>query len=263
MTSSPRQLVAYAVDMGFTHLEFLPVSEHPFTGSWGYQPIGLFAPTARFGDPDGFRRLVARLPRCGAAASSSTGCRRTFPTDPHGLARFDGTRLYEHEDPRLGFHQDWNTLIYNFGRREVANFLQVERGVLARAIRRRRAARRCRRLDALPRLFARSRANGSRTAIGGRENLEAIDFLRTTNRQVAERTPGRLTIAEESTALPGVSRPVDEGGLGFDFKWNMGWMHDTLDYMQKDPVWRKLPPQPDDVRHRLCLLRELRAAAQP
>lgn len=231
------QLVDYAVDMGFTHLEFLPVSEHPFTGSWGYQPIGLFAPTARFGDPDGFRRLVHACHQADLRVIVDW-VPAHFPSDAHGLARFDGTALYEHEDPRLGFHKDWNTLIYNFGRTEVQNFLVSnatfwleQYGVDAL------------RVDAVASMlyldYSRNAGEWVPNRHGGRENLEAIDFLRNTNRMVAERTPGRLTIAEESTAFPGVSRPVDEGGLGFDFKWNMGWMHDTLEYMQKDPAWRK------------------------
>ncbi len=231
------RLVDYAREMAFTHLEFLPVSEHPFTGSWGYQPVGLFAPTARFGDPEGFRRLV------GACHDAGLGVivdwvPAHFPSDDYGLARFDGTRLYEHEDPRLGFHKDWNTLIYNFGRREVANFLSAnavfwleEYGIDAL------------RVDAVASMlyldYSRDPGEWVPNIHGGRENLEAIDLIRETNRLIGERCPDRLTIAEESTAWPGVSRPVDEGGLGFDFKWNMGWMHDTLEYMQKDPAWRQ------------------------
>ena len=230
-------LVPYATEMGFTHLEFLPVSEHPFTGSWGYQPTGLFAPTARFGDPDGFRRLVHACHQADLRVIIDW-VPAHFPSDDHGLARFDGTALYEHEDPRLGFHKDWNTLIYNFGRTEVVNFLRSnavfwleQYGIDAL------------RVDAVASMlyldYSRSPGEWIPNRYGGRENLEAVDFLRSTNGQVAERTPGRLTIAEESTAWPGVSKPVDEGGLGFDFKWNMGWMHDTLGYMQKEPEWRK------------------------
>ena len=230
-------LVAYAVDMGFTHLELLPVSEHPFAGSWGYQPIGLFAPTARFGPPDAFRRLVRACHRAGLGVLADW-VPAHFPSDEHGLARFDGTQLYEHQDPRLGFHKDWNTLIYNFGRREVANFLTanalfwLEHYGLDGL-----------RVDAVASMlyldYSRQEGEWLPNVHGGRENLEAIDFIRGFNHLVAERCPGRLTIAEESTAWPGVSRPSEQGGLGFGFKWNMGWMHDTLEYMQKDPVYRR------------------------
>ncbi|HUF87141.1 MAG TPA: 1,4-alpha-glucan branching protein GlgB [Thermohalobaculum sp.] len=229
-------LVPYARDMGFTHLEFMPVTEHPFTGSWGYQPVGLYAPTARFGDPEGFRRLVRA---CHAADLGVIidWVPAHFPSDPHGLGRFDGTHLYEHADPRLGFHLDWNTLIYNFGRREVANFLVanalfwLERyGVDGL------------RVDAVASMlyldYSRPADQWVPNVYGGRENLEAIALLREVNRLIAERHPGRVAVAEESTAWPGVSRPVGEGGLGFHYKWNMGWMHDTLVYMAKDPAWR-------------------------
>ncbi len=230
------RLVSYAADMGFTHLEFLPVSEHPFTGSWGYQPVGLYAPTARFGDPAGFRRLVRACHKAGLGVIVDW-VPAHFPADPHGLGTFDGTHLYEHADPRLGFHLDWNTLIYNYGRREVANFLAanalfwLERyGVDGL------------RVDAVASMlyldYSRPADQWVPNIYGGRENLEAIALLREVNRLVAERYPGRVTIAEESTAWPGVSRPVEDGGLGFDFKWNMGWMHDTLEYMAKDPGWR-------------------------
>jgi len=230
-------LVPYAVDMGFTHLEFLPVSEHPFSGSWGYQPIGLFAPTSRFGEPEGFRRLVSKAHAAGLGIIVDW-VPAHFPSDAHGLARFDGTHLYEHEDPRLGFHQDWNTLIYNFGRTEVANFLAsnalywLERlGVDAL------------RVDAVASMlyldYSRKEGEWVPNVYGGRENLEAIAFVREVNRLVGARCPGKLTIAEESTAFPGVSRPVADGGLGFDFKWNMGWMHDTLSYMSEDPINRR------------------------
>ncbi|HUF57485.1 MAG TPA: 1,4-alpha-glucan branching protein GlgB [Thermohalobaculum sp.] len=230
-------LVSYAADMGFTHLEFLPVSEHPFTASWGYQPVGLFAPTSRFGDPEGFRHLVRACHEAGLGVIVDW-VPAHFPSDEHGLARFDGTRLYEHDDPRLGFHKDWNTLIYNFGRREVANFLVsnalywlMQFGVDAL------------RVDAVASMlyldYSRDPGEWVPNVHGGRENLEAIDLIREVNRQVAERCPGRLTIAEESTAWPGVSRPTDEGGLGFDYKWNLGWMHDTLSYISEDPVYRR------------------------
>ncbi len=231
------QLVAYAVDMGFTHLEFLPVTEHPFSGSWGYQPIGMYAPTSRHGDPEGFVRMVRACHEAGLGVIMDW-VPAHFPSDAHGLAQFDGTHLYEHADPRLGFHQDWNTLIYNFGRREVANFLEanalfwLERyGIDAL------------RVDAVASMlyldYSRSEGEWIPNIHGGRENLDAIDFIRTTNRLIEQRTPDQVSIAEESTAWPGVSRPVDEGGLGFAYKWNMGWMHDTLEYMAEDPVHRR------------------------
>jgi 1,4-alpha-glucan branching enzyme len=230
-------LIDHVRDMGFTHVEFLPVSEHPFTGSWGYQPIGLFAPTSRFGSPRDFARLVDRLHGAGIGVILDW-VPAHFPSDEHGLARFDGTALYEHEDPRMGFHRDWNTLIYNFGRREVANFLRAnalywldEFHVDAL------------RVDAVASMlyldYSREPGEWIPNRLGGRENLDAIDFLRGTNRLVRERVPGATTMAEESTAWPGVSRPVEEDGLGFSFKWNMGWMHDTLAYMAQDPIYRK------------------------
>jgi 1,4-alpha-glucan branching enzyme len=231
------QLIAYVTDMGFTHVEFLPVSEHPFTGSWGYQPIGLFAPTARFGAPADFAALVDRLHGAGIGVIVDW-VPAHFPSDAHGLARFDGTALYEHEDPRLGFHKDWNTLIYNFGRREVANFLRSNavywlEGFHVDALR----------VDAVASMlyldYSRDPGEWIHNREGGRENLDAIDFLQGTNRIVRDRAPGTVTIAEESTAWPGVSRPVEDGGLGFSFKWNMGWMHDTLAYMSQDPIYRK------------------------
>jgi 1,4-alpha-glucan branching enzyme len=231
------QLVGYATDMGFTHIEFLPVAEHPFSGSWGYQPIGLFAPTARFGEPEGFQRLVRACHDAGLGVIIDW-VPAHFPSDGYGLVYFDGTHLYEHADPRLGFHRDWNTLIYNFGRREVRNFLTanalfwLERyGVDGL------------RVDAVASMlyldYSRQPGEWIANIHGGRENLEAIELIREVNRLVQERCPGRLTIAEESTAWPGVSRPVEDGGLGFSFKWNMGWMHDTLEYMRKDPVYRR------------------------
>jgi len=230
-------LVPYAVDMGFTHVEFLPMAEHPFAGSWGYQPVGLYAPTARFGDPGAFARLLRACHDAGLGVIADW-VPAHFPSDPHGLVLFDGTHLYEHQDPRLGFHKDWNTLIYNFGRREVANFLIANAlfwlehvGVDGL------------RVDAVASMlyldYSRNPGEWVPNIYGGRENLEAIAFLREVNRLIGERAPGRVTIAEESTAWPGVSRPLGEGGLGFDYKWNMGWMHDTLEYMSKEPVHRK------------------------
>ncbi|MEM1164018.1 MAG: 1,4-alpha-glucan branching protein GlgB, partial [Pseudomonadota bacterium] len=231
-----KELVPYAAGLGFTHIELMPITEHPFDGSWGYQPIGLFAPTARHGSADDFKAFVT------ACHDADIGLildwvPAHFPSDEHGLARFDGTALYEHEDPREGFHKDWNTLIYNFGRREVANFL------IANAI----YWLRCHgvdglRVDAVASMLYRdySREDGQwiPNAHGGRENIEAIEFLRNMNREVYGRVPGVVTIAEESTAWPGVSQPVHHGGLGFGYKWNMGWMNDTLTYVSRDPVYR-------------------------
>ncbi|HEX6015183.1 MAG TPA: 1,4-alpha-glucan branching protein GlgB, partial [Geminicoccaceae bacterium] len=230
-------LLPYVVDMGFTHLELLPISEHPFEGSWGYQPIGLFAPSSRIGDPDDFAYFVDRCHAQGVGVLLDW-VPGHFPTDPHGLVRFDGTALYEHEDPRLGFQPDWNTLIYNFGRREVANFLysnglywldQFHVDGL--------------RVDAVASMlyldYSRQPGQWIPNAYGGRENLDAIAFLHRLNELAYGEHPGAVTVAEESTAWPGVSRPVYLGGLGFGFKWNMGWMHDTLQYMSKEPVHRK------------------------
>ncbi|MGX1307552.1 1,4-alpha-glucan branching enzyme [Amorphus suaedae] len=230
-------LVDYATDMGFTHIELMPVSEHPFTGSWGYQPIGLFAPTSRFGPPEAFARFVDRLHEAEIGVIIDW-VPAHFPSDAHGLVRFDGTALYEHEDPRLGFHRDWNTLIYNFGRLEVANFLEANALFWLEhyhidALR----------VDAVASMiyldYSRDEGDWIPNRYGGNENLDATAFLREMNTRVYERVPGVQTIAEESTAFPGVSRPVDAGGLGFGYKWNMGWMHDTLDYMSLDPVHRK------------------------
>jgi 1,4-alpha-glucan branching enzyme len=231
------QLVPYVRDMGFTHIETLPVSEYPFDGSWGYQPVGLYAPTIRHGTPSEFRDFVEACHAAGLGLIIDW-VPAHFPSDEHGLAYFDGTHLYEHADPRLGFHRDWNTLIYNFGRREVSNMLASNAlywleyfgvdGLRVDAV-----------ASMLYRDYSRNDGEWTPNIFGGRENLEAVDFLREVNRLVAERAPGRVTIAEESTAWPGVSRPESEGGLGFDYKWNMGWMHDTLEYMQKDPAFRK------------------------
>ena len=231
------KLVPYALDMGFTHLEFMPVSEYPFSGSWGYQPVGLYAPTSRFGDPEGFRRLVDAAHEAGLGVILDW-VPAHFPSDPHGLAQFDGTALYEHADPRLGFHKDWNTLIYNFGRREVANFLTANALYWLE---------RCGvdglRVDAVASMlyldYSRQPGEWVPNVHGGRENLEAIALLREVNTQVGARCPGKATIAEESTAFPGVSAPVSGGGLGFHFKWNMGWMNDTLRFMAEDPVNRR------------------------
>jgi 1,4-alpha-glucan branching enzyme len=230
-------LLPYAREMGFTHLELLPVSEHPFDGSWGYQPLGIYAPTSRFGDAKGFRRFVD------AAHAQGLGVLLDwvpahFPSDAHGLAQFDGTNLYEHSDPREGFHQDWNTLIYNFGRTEVRNFLVanglfwLERynvdGLRVDAV-----------ASMLYRDYSREPGQWIPNMHGGRENLEAIGFLRRMNEVIGVERPQAVTLAEESTAFPAVSRPTYANGLGFHYKWNMGWMHDTLQYMARDPIHRK------------------------
>ena len=231
-----RTLVPYVRDLGFTHIELLPVSEHPFDGSWGYQPIGLYAPTSRFGTPADFRHFVESAHAAGLGVILDW-VPAHFPADVHGLARFDGTPLYEYADPREGFHNDWNTLIFNYARIEVRNYLVgnalywLERyGVDGL------------RVDAVASMLYRdySRAPGQwlPNAEGGRENLEAIDFLRRANRVVGMERPGAITVAEESTSFPGVTRPPEHGGLGFHFKWNMGWMNDTLAYTGIDPVHR-------------------------
>ncbi|AUX91928.1 1,4-alpha-glucan branching enzyme [Mixta gaviniae] len=230
------QLIPYVKEMGFTHIELMPINEHPFDGSWGYQPVGMYAPTRRFGTRDEFRHFVAAAHAAGLNVLLDW-VPGHFPSDDFGLAQFDGTALYEHEDPREGFHQDWNTLIYNYGRREVSNYLAgnalywLERFGIDGL-----------RVDAVASMIYRdySRPEGEWVPnhFGGRENLEAIDFIRYTNRMLGHNAPGTVTIAEESTDFPGVSRPPEAGGLGFWFKWNLGWMHDTLDYMKLDPVYR-------------------------
>jgi len=230
-------LIPYAVDLGFTHLELLPISEFPFDGSWGYQPIGLYAPTSRFGPPEAFANFVDRCHAAGLGVIIDW-VPAHFPTDAHGLARFDGTALYEHEDPRLGFHRDWNTLIYNFGRTEVRNFL------IANALYwMDRFHIDALRVDAVASMlyldYSRNAGEWIPNVFGGRENLEAIAFLREMNTLTFGEHPGSTTFAEESTAWPQVSRPVDGGGLGFGYKWNMGWMHDTLEYMRHEPVHRR------------------------
>ncbi len=231
------QLPEYVAEMGFTHVELLPCLEHPFDGSWGYQVTGMYAPTSRFGDPAKFARLVAACHAHGLGVLLDW-VPAHFPNDPHGLAQFDGTPLYEYGDPREGLHTDWNTLIYNFGRNEVRNFLigsalyWLECWGLDGL-----------RVDAVASMLYRdySRAEGEWIANvhGGRENLEAISLLQQVNEVVAQERPGAIVIAEESTIWPGVSRPTSEGGLGFCYKWNMGWMHDTLAYMAELPEHRK------------------------
>ena len=230
------RLVPYVSEMGFTHVELMPVSEHPFGGSWGYQPLSLFAPSARFGPPEGFARFVDACHRAGIGVIVDW-VPAHFPTDAHGMARFDGTALYEHQDAREGFHHDWNTYIYNFGRREVQGFLIASGlywlehfhvdGLRVDAV-----------ASMLYRDYSRPQGEWIPNVHGGRENLEAIGFLRHFNAVVRERCGGAVTIAEESTAWPGVSRPISEGGLGFHYKWNMGWMHDTLRYIEQDPIHR-------------------------
>ncbi|WP_425600316.1 1,4-alpha-glucan branching protein GlgB [Luteimonas deserti] len=230
-------LVPYATGLGFTHIELLPVSEHPFGGSWGYQPVGLFAPTARHGDPAGFARFVDACHGAGLGVIVDwVGAH--FPDDAHGLQRFDGTALYEHADPREGVHRDWNTLIYNYGRNEVAAYLVasaldwIERFHLDGL-----------RVDAVASMLYRDYSRGEGEWVpnehGGRENLQAVAFLRRLNDEIRSRHPGVWVMAEESTAWPGVTAPTAQGGLGFSHKWNMGWMHDTLQYMQRDPVHRQ------------------------
>jgi 1,4-alpha-glucan branching enzyme len=230
-------LVPYATGMGFTHIELLPITEHPFDPSWGYQPTGLYAPTARFGDPAGFARFVDAAHDAGLGVILDW-VPAHFPTDEHGLARFDGTALYEHADPRQGYHPDWNTAIYNFGRREVASYLLnnalfwLERYHIDGL-----------RVDAVASMlyldYSRKEGEWIPNEHGGRENLEAIKFLQRTNHEAYGQNPGSMTIAEESTAFPGVSKPTSGGGLGFGFKWNMGFMHDTLEYLKREPIHRK------------------------
>ncbi|MHB2169299.1 1,4-alpha-glucan branching protein GlgB [Alsobacter sp. R-9] len=231
------QLVPYAAEMGFTHLELLPVSEHPLDDSWGYQPIGLFAPTARFGDPAGFARFVDRAHAAGLGVILDW-VPAHFPTDVHGLSRFDGTALYEHADPRRGFHPDWNTAIYDFGRREVVNVLAANALYWLERFRVDGL-----RVDAVASMlyldYSRKPGEWLPNEQGGNENTQAVAFLRHVNGLVHAQKPGTLMIAEESTAWPGVSLPPDAGGLGFNFKWNMGWMNDTLSYMGLDPVHRR------------------------
>ncbi|WP_296719859.1 1,4-alpha-glucan branching protein GlgB [Erythrobacter sp.] len=230
------RLIPYVADLGFTHVEFLPIMEHPFAGSWGYQPLSQFAPSARFGTPEGFAHFVDAAHRAGIGVILDW-VPAHFPTDAHGLATFDGTHLYEHADPREGFHQDWNTLIYNLGRREVAGFLLSSALWWAREFHVDGL-----RVDAVASMLYRdySRKEGEwvPNVHGGRENLESIAFLRELNQRIAADGMGAITLAEESTAFPGVTAPVAEGGLGFDYKWNMGWMHDSLEYIARDPVHR-------------------------
>jgi 1,4-alpha-glucan branching enzyme len=235
--ASARALVDHAAGLGFTHLELMPLAEFPFGGSWGYQPTGLYAPTARWGRPDELRGLIDYAHGRGLGVIADW-VPAHFPTDAHGLARFDGTHLYEHADPREGFHPDWNTLIYNLGRVEVANYLTANALYWLREFHLDGL-----RVDAVASMLYRDYSRGPGQWVpnihGGRENLEAIAFLQQLNRLAyGEGPPGLMTVAEESTAWPGVTAPVHAGGLGFGFKWNMGWMNDTLRYMALDPVHR-------------------------
>lgn len=231
------QLVPYVRERGFTHLELLPVSEYPFDGSWGYQPVGLFAPTSRFGTPDDFRYFVQCCHEAGIGVLLDW-VPGHFPYDPHGLGFFDGTCLYEHADPRQGRHPDWHTLIYNFGRSEVAAFLISNALYWIREFHVDGL-----RVDAVASMlylnYSRKPGEWLPNEHGGPENLEALAFLRRLNETIYAEGQGAITIAEESTAWPMVSRPTYLGGLGFGYKWNLGWMHDTLRYMGKDPVHRR------------------------
>ncbi len=231
------ELVEYVTDLGFTHVELLPVMEHPFGGSWGYQVTSYYAPTSRLGDPDGFRYLVDRLHQAGIGVIVDW-VPAHFPKDEFALARFDGTPLYEDPNPTRGEHPDWGTYVFNFGRKEVRNFLVANAlywleefhidGL---------------RVDAVASMlyldYSREEGQWTPNKYGGRENLEAVSFLQEMNATCYRRVPGAMTIAEESTSWPGVTRPTHLGGLGFGFKWNMGWMHDTLGYLEHDPVHRK------------------------
>lgn len=230
------RLIPYVTQLGFTHIELMPIMEHPFGGSWGYQPLSQFAPTARYGSPDDFAAFVNACHVAGIGVILDW-VPAHFPNDAHGLAQFDGTALYEYADPREGFHQDWNTLIYNLGRTEVHGFMLASAlhwlkhfhidGLRVDAV-----------ASMLYRDYSRKAGEWVPNRLGGRENLEAIDFLRHLNDVVALEAPGALMIAEESTAWPGVSQSTEHGGLGFSYKWNMGWMHDSLHYIQQDPLYR-------------------------
>ena len=231
------RLIPYVAELGFTHIELMPIMEHPFGGSWGYQVLGQFAPTARMGTPAEFARFVDRCHGAGIGVLLDW-VPAHFPTDAHGLAHFDGTALYEHGNPFEGYHQDWNTFIYNLGRNEVRGFMiagglfwlkhfHID-GLRVDAV-----------ASMLYRDYSRKEGEWVPNRYGGRENLESIAFLQDLSRAVRETSPGAVLIAEESTSFPNVTRPADEGGLGFDYKWNMGWMHDTLHYIEEQPVYRR------------------------
>ena len=229
-------LVPYVKDLGFTHVELMPVMQHPFGGSWGYHVTSYFAPDSRFGDPDGLKLLIDRLHQAGIGVILDW-VPGHFATDPWALAKFDGTALYEDPNPQRGWHKEWGSHIFNFGRHEVRNFLYANalywlEEFHADGLR----------VDGVASMlyldYARERGEWSPNEHGGRENLEAVQFLQEMNATVYKRVPGVITIAEESTAWPGVTGPTSEGGLGFGYKWNMGWMHDTLNYVEKDPVYR-------------------------
>ncbi|NND00224.1 MAG: 1,4-alpha-glucan branching protein GlgB, partial [Gammaproteobacteria bacterium] len=231
------QLIPYALDMGFTHLQLMPITEFPFDGSWGYQPIGMYAPTSRFGSPQDFKYFVDCCHQSGIGVLLDW-VPGHFPTDQHGIGKLDGSCLYEHADIRQGFHQDWNTLIYNYGRAEVISYLLgnamfwLEEYHLDGL-----------RVDAVASMlyldYSREEGEWIPNKFGGRENLEAMQLLKEVNSRVYFNHPGVMMIAEESTAFPGVSSPIESGGLGFGFKWNMGWMNDSLAYMSRDPIYRK------------------------
>jgi 1,4-alpha-glucan branching enzyme len=236
-TELAERLIPYVKDMGYTHIELLPVMEHPFSGSWGYQVTGFYAPTSRFGPPDGFRAFVDACHRHGIGVILDW-VPGHFPKDAHALAQFDGTSLYEHADPRQGEHRDWGTLIFNYGRNEVRNFLLANALYWLREFHVDGL-----RVDAVASMlyldYSRKEGEWIPNRFGGRENLEAIECLRQMNTLTHAEYPGSITVAEESTAFPSVSRPTYLGGLGFTYKWNMGWMNDTLEYVRKDPVHRR------------------------
>ncbi len=255
------RLVAYAKDLGFTHIELMPITEHPYDKSWGYQATGYFAPTSRFGSPDDFRWFVDHCHANGLGVILDW-VPAHFPKDAHGLARFDGTALYEHEDPRLGEHRDWSTLIYNYGRLEVKTFLissalfWLEEYHIDGL-----------RVDAVASMlyldYSREAGEWLPNRFGGRENLEAIAFLRELNEIAHSQVPGALIMAEESTSWPQVTKPTYVGGLGFDLKWNMGWMNDTLRYIEHGADPSPVSPGHADLQHALRLHREFPAPLLP